>query len=283
MNERKPARNRAASIRQRLLDRARVQKEDFQFLLDRYAVERMLYRLSILEDREQFLLKGALLFTFWFDEPHRPTRDADFLSFGAPDAERLVETVRRLCVMECDDGITYDAGSLRVQEIRENARYQGLRVTLSGDLDNARCNVQLDVGYGDVVTPAPVELTYPTLLDEFPAARLRAYPRETVFAEKLEAIAQFGIANSRMKDYFDLLALAREGAMDLPDLSRAIAATFSRRQTPLPNPLPIGLTQAFARDLQKQKQWNAFVARNRLDAPALDAVIDELAKFVSAV
>lgn len=282
MSERTPPRNRAASIRQRLLDRARAQGEDFQLLLDRYAVERLLYQLSISDERDRLLLKGALLFTFWFDRPHRPTRDADFLGLGAPDAGRLSETVRRLCVVECDDGILYDATSIRVQEIRENARYQGLRVTLSGDLDNARCNVQLDVGYGDAVTPGPVEVTYPSLLDDLPAPRLRAYPRETVFAEKLEAIAQLGIANSRMKDYFDLLALAREGAMDPNDLSRAIAATFERRGTAFPDPVPAGLTAAFARDAQKQKQWSAFLSRNRLEAPALDAVIEELARFLDA-
>jgi predicted nucleotidyltransferase component of viral defense system len=120
------------------------------------------------------------------------------------------------------------------------------------------------------------------LLDDLPAARLRAYPRETVFAEKLEAIAQLGMANSRMKDYFDLLALAREGAMDLRDLARAVATTFARRGTAFPDPLPIGLTQAFARDPQKQKQWSAFLTRNRLEAPALEAVIEELARFLHA-
>jgi predicted nucleotidyltransferase component of viral defense system len=280
VNAQKSPRNRAASIRQRLLDRAHTQGEDFQLLLDRYAVERLLYRLSMSDDRDRFLLKGALLFSLWFHEKHRPTRDADFLGFGAPDAGELSETVRRLCAVEYDDGLSYDIASIRVQEIRENARYQGLRVTLRAELDRAICNVQLDVGYGDAVTPAPVEVTYPPLLADLPAPMLRAYPRETVFAEKLEAIAQLGIANSRMKDYFDLLALAREDAMDLHDLSRAIAVTFERRKTGFPDPLPVGLTQAFALDAQKQKQWSAFLARNRLEAPTLDVVIEELARFL---
>ena len=188
--------------------------------------------------------------------------------------------MRRICAIEFEDGIAYDPDSIKVVEIREHATYPGLRVTLRAELDKARCIVQLDVGYGDAVTPGPVDITYPGLLNDLPTPSLRAYPRETVFAEKLEAIAQLGIANSRMKDYFDLWALAREGAMDLHELSQAIAATFARRGTPLPAPMPAGLTAAFSDDAQKQKQWNGFVARNRLDVPALDAVVEGLATFV---
>lgn len=165
-------------------------------------------------------------------------------------------------------------------EIREHATYQGLRVTLRAELEKARCIVQLDVGYGDTVTPGSVDIRFPGLLDDLPTPALRAYPRETIFAEKLEAIAQLGIANSRMKDYFDLWALACEGAMDIHELGRAIAATFARRGTPLPAPTPTGLTAAFSDDAEKQRQWNAFVARNRLDAPALDVVVEVLAIFV---
>jgi predicted nucleotidyltransferase component of viral defense system len=274
------ARNLAASIRQRLLDRARARGEDFQLLLDRYAVERLLYRLSISDVRDEFLLKGALLFALWFNTPHRPTRDADFLGNGPRDSRALAGTIRRVCAIECEDGISYDPDSIKVVEIREQAAYQGLRVTLRAELDKARCIVQLDVGYGDAVTPGPVDIRFPGLLDDFPTPALRAYPRETVFAEKLEAMAQLGITNSRMKDYFDLWALAREGAMDIHELGRAIAATFARRGTPLPAPTPTGLTAAFSGDVQKQRQWKAFVARNRLDAPALDAVVEALAIFV---
>lgn len=265
-------RNLAASIRQRLLDLARARGEDFQLLLDRYAVERLLYRLSVSEARHDFLLKGALLFAVWFDAPHRPTCDADFLGFGPADAQRLMETVLRVCAIGCDDGIAYDAASVQVQEIREQANYQGLRVNLRATLGNARCMVQLDVGYGDAVTPAPAEIVYPSLLDDLPAPRLRVYPREAVFAEKLEAIVVLGIANSRMKDYFDLRALAREGAMDAANLAHAIAATFQRRGTPLPEAMPLGLTREFGRDAGKLRQWNAFLARNRLEAPVSLAI-----------
>ncbi len=280
MSEARSPRNLPASIRQRLLNRAKAKNEDFQLLLDRYAVERLLYRLSISDLRNDFLLKGALLFLLWFNAEHRPTRDADFLGTGQPDAERLAESVRRLCSMKSDDGIEYDSDSIKVQEIRENASYQGLRVTLHATLDHARCTVQLDIGYGDAVTPAPIDITYPSLLDGLAPPKLRAYPRETVFSEKLEAIVILGMANTRMKDYFDLLALAREKAMNPTELALAIRATFDRRKTEIPEKMPTGLTTDFATEAQKQKQWRAFLDRNRLDAPALDTVVEELASFL---
>jgi predicted nucleotidyltransferase component of viral defense system len=280
VNAARRPRDLPASIRQRLLDLSRERGEDFQTILDRYAVERLLYRLSVSDRRDQFLLKGALLFAVWFDAPHRPTRDADLLGFGEPDAARLADSVRGLCAIAAEDGMTYEAASVRVQEIREQAAYPGLRVNLRATLGNARCNVQLDVGFGDAVTPEPVEEEYPSLLDDLPSPRLRVYPRESVYAEKVEAIARFGIANSRMKDYFDLLTLAREGAMDPAILAQAIAATFERRRTQLPDAMPLGLTAEFAGDPVKRRQWAAFLGRNRLEAPALEATIDELARFL---
>lgn len=280
MSAARAPRDLAASIRQRLLDLARGRGEDFQLLLDRYAVERLLYRLSVSEQREEFVLKGALLFAVWFDEPHRPTRDADLLGFGVPDAVRLADSMGTLCAIGADDGMAYHPASIKVREIREQASYAGLRVNLRAMLGNARCNVQLDVGFGDAVTPAPVEVEYPSLLADLPAPRLRVYPRESVYAEKLEAIVQLGIANSRMKDYFDLVILAREGAMEPTMLARAIVATFERRGTLLPETMPLGLSAEFARDTGKRRQWDAFLKRNRLNAPALDATIEELVRFL---
>lgn len=274
--------NLAASIYARLSARARQRGDNFQEVLTRYGVERFLYRLSRIPAREKLWLKGALLFDLWFDVPHRPTRDADFLGFGPADQDALELAVRDACAVEAEDGMSYDAGSIRVREIREDARYGGLRVTLQGRIEKARCPVQLDVGYGDAVTPGPEEATYPTLLDGLPPPRLRVYPRETVVAEKLEAIASLGMANSRMKDYFDLRALAREGAVDPDTLAEAIAATFASRGTVLSAGLPLGLEDEFARDKLKQSQWNAFIAKNRLEAPALEIVVREVRSFVEA-
>lgn len=270
----------AASVQARLLNRAKERGEDFSLVLSRYAVERFLYRLSVSPGRDRYWLKGALLFDLWFDVPHRPTRDADFLGFGPADAEALATTVRDICAIAGSDGMVFDPASIRVEAIREQAGYAGLRVRLTGLLGKSRCSVQLDVGYGDAVTPGPEEIVYPTLLDDQPAPRLRAYPRATVVAEKLEAMVSLGIANTRMKDYFDVYALAREGALDARSLADAIAATFDRRGTTLPSAVPLGLSEEFARDAAKLNQWRAFLGKNRIEAPALEAVVAELRHFL---
>lgn len=270
---------RAASIHARLLNRAKKRDEDFNLLLTRYATERLLYRLSISPERDQFLLKGALLFDLWFDVPHRPTHDADFLGFGSADSAMLAATVRLVCAIDSDDGMCFDTDSVVVTEIREETSYGGLRVKLKGFLGNANCTLQLDVGYGDA---APSETGLPTLLDGVPAPRLRVYPRETVVAEKLEAIASMGLGNSRMKDYFDLRALLREDRLEPRLLVQAIAATFSRRRTPLPDGLPLGLTSEFSRDGRKTQQWNSFLAKNKLKAPPLEQVVTEVADGLAA-
>lgn len=270
---------RAASIRARLLALARKSGEDFNLVLNRYAIERFLYRISISRVRDAFVLKGATLFDLWFGVPHRATRDADFLGFGAEDAEALRRTLQELCSIEADDGLVFDPRSVVIEEIRENARYGGLRARLVAHLGSARCTAQIDVGYGDAVTPAPEEAVCPVLLDDLPAPRLRVYPRATVMAEKLEAIISLGMANSRMKDYFDLLALIQEGEVTRDQVLAAIAATFKRRDTPLPDGVPVGLSMEFARDPAKLAQWRGFLGRNRLQAPALDAVVATLREY----
>lgn len=271
----------AASIHARLLNRAKARGEDFNLILTRYGLERFLYRLSLVPAREVYWLKGAMLFDLWFDIPHRPTRDADFLGFGPMDTEALASTIREICAVAVDDGMAYDPDLISIEEIREDARYGGLRVRLLGRLGNARCTVQLDVGYGDAVTPGPEEAVYPTLLEDLPPPRLRVYPRTAVVAEKLEAMVSLGMTNSRMKDYFDLRALAREGALNARQLGDAIAATFQRRGTQVPVELPLGLSDEFARDVAKLAQWKAFLSKNRLEAPTLEEVIAEIRGFVA--
>lgn len=271
--------NRAASIRARLKLHADATAQDFNAILTRYGLERLVYRLSVSEQAPNFLLKGALLFALWFDQPHRPTRDIDLLGFGSDDPELMAILFRTICTIEADDGIVFNVESVKAMETRLAENYGGVRVELEASLDGARIKLQIDIGFGDVVTPAAQEIAYPTLLSDVPAPKLRVYPRETVFAEKLEAITSLGLPNSRMKDYFDLLALARENAMDPESLAKAIAATFKRRGTGLPKGLPLGLTTEFSEDARKKKQWRAFVGKNRLKAPELDEVIIELARF----
>lgn len=265
--------NKPASHRARLLNKAKAEKQDFSLVLTRYGLERLLYRLSISSHKDRFLLKGALLFDMWFDVPHRPTRDIDLLGFGLAEEPLVHEAFREICGIECDDAIVFDADSIRVAEIRKDANYSGLRVTLVGLLDGARCPVQIDIGYGDAVTPAPELADYPVMLDDLPAPKLRVYPRYTVVAEKFEAIVSLGMANSRLKDYFDLWVLLSTQALDRGVLQEAITATFARRLTALPTSTPIGLSPVFGEDPQKIKQWQAFIQKNQLQAPPLNAVI----------
>lgn len=274
------ARNIAASVRARLLNRARETGQDFSLILIRYALERLLYRLSISAYADQFLLKGALLFDLWFDIPHRPTRDADFLGLGSTELPDLETIFRNICTVDAEDGVTFRPDTVQAAEIRKEANYDGVRVTLLGLIDGARCPVQIDIGFGDAVTPGPEEVQYPVMLPDFQAPRLRVYPRYPVVAEKLEAITALGIANSRMKDFFDLWILSRHTEFDGDTLRRAIRATFVRRKTPLPADVPFGLTDDFARDPQKQTQWQAFLGKNRLEALQLEVLVAALRDFL---
>jgi hypothetical protein len=276
-------RNLAASIRDRLLNKARAEKLDYNLLLTRYALERMIYRLSISAERERFLLKGALLFDVWFDVPHRPTHDADFLGFGTAQIPQVAAVFRDICRIQVDDGIVFDPESVKAVEIRKEANYAGIRVTLLGMLDNARCPVQADIGFGDAVVPGPDEVDYPVLLADMPAPHLRVYPRYTVVAEKLEALTSLGMLNSRMKDYFDLWVLAKYSEFDRQILIRAVAATFERRQTGIPEGVPIGLSDEFANDSLKGKQWNAFLRKNAIDQKPLSEIVTDLRDFLMPV
>lgn len=276
-------RNLGASVRARLLNKARAEKLDFNLLLTRYALERMLYRLSVSKQRDQFLLKGALLFDLWFDVPHRPTHDADFLGFGPAEIPHIETLFREVCQIEADDGIVFLAETVKADEIRQEANYAGVRVTLMGMLDSARCPVQLDIGFGDAVVPGPDEVRYPVILDQMAAPHLRVYPRYTVVAEKLEALTSLGMLNSRMKDYFDLWILAKHAEFDGSVLTRAIRATFERRGTAIPHRLPIGLSDEFAHDAQKEKQWQAFLRKNALEQTSLPMTVDALRAFLLPV
>lgn len=239
--------------------------------------------LALSKHADQFLLKGALLFDLWFDLPHRPTRDADFLGFGSAELPEIESVFRDICTIESHDGVAFQPNTVHAADIRKEANYAGVRVVLLGVIDSARCHIQIDIGFGDAVTPGPEDVEYPVMLTEFAAPKLRAYPRYTVVAEKVEALSSLGIANSRMKDYFDLWILAQHTDFDGETLRQAVQATFDRRRTALPGQAPFGLTPAFAQDLQKKVQWQAFLQRNRLEALDLSDVIATLATFMLPV
>ena len=271
------AANVPAAVRQRLRKLAQERKEDFQTLLVRFALERLLFRLSISKYADQFILKGAMLFQLWFDLPQRSTRDADFLGFGDAEPKTLAEIFRGLTLMMLpelvEDGVEFLPDSVRAEPIREAASYPGVRVSMTARLDGARIPVQCDIGFGDVVTPAAESTTLPVLL-QLPTPILRVYPAETVIAEKLEAMVKLAGFNSRMKDYFDLWVLFTRGSLDRKLLPMAVRATFERRGTELPSDEPTGLGDAFVH--QQQTLWNAFVKRNGLIAPAFAEVVASL-------
>lgn len=265
--------NLGASVLARLLNLAKQRGDDYNLLLNRFALERLLCRLAASAHADRFLLKGALLFSLWYDQPHRPTRDADLLGFGPDDAETLIATFRDIAAIELDDGIAFDAQSVRADVIREDNRYGGLRVRLTSRIGNARCALQIDVGFGDAVTPEPQTVVFPVLLDDFAAPTLKVYPVYAVIAEKYHAMAVLGLANTRMKDFFDIAVIAQRTDLDGSTLARAIAATFTRRGTVLPNEPPVALTHSFAHDAAKQLQWQAFLNKGRLAASTLPETV----------
>ncbi len=266
----------AASVRARLLNVAKTQGADFNQVLVRFGLERILYRLSQSAHADHFLLKGALLFTLWYDMPHRTTRDADLLGFGDSDIESIAQTFRDIASVEVDDGITFDPASVIVEEIRKDAGYAGARVLISGEVAKARCKTQIDIGFGDAVTPGPVHAVYPVLIADLPAPRLRTYPVYTVISEKLHAIALLGMTNSRLKDYLDLWVLLDREALNANTLARAIAATFARRGMAVPATLPVGLTDEFSTDSSRQAMWQALLNKHEITMISLFEVVTEL-------
>jgi predicted nucleotidyltransferase component of viral defense system len=270
------AQDLAASVRARLLTIAKAEQTDFNAVLVRYALERFLYRLSQSAHADQFVLKGAMLFNLWYAMPHRPTRDVDLLGFGASDLASLAQAFREIVAVAVDDGMVFDAASVQVEEIRKSAGYAGARVVVSAELARARCKTQIDIGFGDAITPGPVDATYPVLIADFAPPQLRTYPVYTVVAEKLHAIVLLGMTNSRLKDYLDLWVLLGRETLDADTLASAIAATFTRRGTPLPAELPIGLSGEFAEDRSHLALWAAFLRKNALATIPLGEVVDTL-------
>ncbi len=280
---RPPLKNVGASVRARLTDYARQRDENAQLVMLRFAIERLIYRLAQSGYRDHFILKGAMLFSLWASVPYRSTGDLDLLGQGDPAPDRMAGIFKALCELAApDDGVVYDPGSVRAVSTRDDEDYPGVRITLTATIANARLPIQIDIGFGDAVTPAASEVTYPSLLD-FPKAVVKAYPPETVVAEKLEALVTLGVRNTRMKDFFDLWVIAKTFTFDGTTLAAAVAATFARRQTPLAAETPFALTEAFYADPSKNAQWKAFLERTAIAIPPapFPELVTLIATFVS--
>jgi hypothetical protein len=256
-------RNIAASVHQRLLNKSKELARPFNDLLQFYAIERFLYRLSRSSYAEKFVLKGALMLMVWEVPAIRSTMDIDMLGKIKNSTDTIIAVVRDICLQEVEpDGIAFDPKSVRGQVITEEADYEGVRVQFRGSLDNARITIQLDVGFGDIVIPSPKLMAYPTILD-LPAPQIRGYSKESTIAEKFEAMVRRGIMNSRMKDFWDIRSLSRQFDFDGKTLASAIAETFAARHTVIPFD-PVAFTEAFIQDKTKQSQWKAFLRKNRM-------------------
>jgi predicted nucleotidyltransferase component of viral defense system len=282
VSKEQPADIATASIRRRLYDLSRERGEDFQLILTWYAAERLLYRLSRSKHSKEFILKGAMLLNVWMDRSHRPTRDLDFAGQGDSSPERLIGVFNEICQVEVEpDGLQFDPESIQVTEIREIHEYQGQRIRLIANLGKARINVQVDIGFGDAVTPEARQITYPTLLD-LPAPLILVYPIETVVAEKLQAMIVLGMLNSRMKDFYDVRMISRQFKFEGSKLAEAIRVTFDRRRTEIPESIPTAFSGEFALDTDKGIQWKAFLKRSGLERipVELPQVIDELRVFL---
>jgi predicted nucleotidyltransferase component of viral defense system len=274
----------AASVRQRLLNQSRAQSRPFQELLQYFAMERFLYRLAKSPYADRFTLKGALLLTAWRAPLSRPTMDIDLAGQTNNQLDHIKEVVGTVCELGVDpDGVQFNRGAIEVSRIKEDADYEGVRVQFDATLAKARIPMQLDIGFGDVITPGPTGIEYPTLLN-FPAPVLRAYPRETVVAEKLEALTALGLLNSRMKDFYDLALLFRLYPFEGQRFWEPVSATFRHRGTAI-EPEPIGLTQAYSDDPARAIQWRAFVRRSRFgeEAGDLARLIGEIRSFALPV
>lgn len=271
--------NLPASIRARLLNKAKERNEDFQNILIRFANERLLYRISVSPHKDAFFLKGAALFSIWFNEPHRSTKDIDLLSFGEIDLAKMEAIFREISAIGSEDGIEFDTDSVSSSEIREDQAYKGIRITLNATLDGAKINLQIDIGFGDAVTPKAQRREIATILP-LPKPELRIYPKETVVAEKFEAMVKLGLANSRMKDFWDLQYLIEEFEFEGEILQQALRRTFENRSTNFPKEIPMALTEKFVSDRDAAKNWQAFIKRNSIKrASDFSETIKNLANF----
>lgn len=271
--------NIAASAKARLANISRATQTPFDILLIQYVLERILYRLSTTSHRQHFILKGGMLLAAWIPNDARVTRDLDLLGHGDASGGTVRRIFEELFSIETDDGIVFDNSDIRLTPIREEMEYGGLRLKTTALMETTRVPVVIDIGYGDIVTPAARDIDYPVLLD-MPAPNIRAYPIETVIAEKFQAIVALGMANSRMKDYYDLWTLGRIIADNPSVLAPAIAATFERRRTEIPTSPPIGLSPTFAKDEVSIRRWRLYLESLGAEESDLSAVVDQISAYL---
>lgn len=265
----------AASVRQRLLNLAREEGQVFDVVLVAFGLERLVYRLSVSEYRDRFVLKGGMLVTLWTADTGRFTRDIDFLAFGSDEETQLKEAFSAILAIDGRDGLIYDTANLTAVAIREDQVYGGMRLRTTAFLGTTQIPITVDLGFGDALGDPKFEIEYGSLLD-FPTASIRAYSPATVIAEKFQAVVALGIANSRMKDFYDLWTLPRAVGIDMKDLAAAILGTFDRRNTAVPATCPVGLSAEFSSEPGKMTQWRAYSGGTALEGKSLAEVTADI-------
>jgi predicted nucleotidyltransferase component of viral defense system len=274
----KTPKNLTASIRQRLLDLSRREGRVFDVVLVTYGLERLIFRMSISDYRDQFILKGGMLVTHWIEDESRVTRDVDFLGYGDASEGHLKTVFSKLLSLEANDGLVFDVDGLTTETIKEDQEYGGIRLKTIAYLGKTRIPITIDIGFGDAMTDRDYTIDYSSLLD-MPPATIRAYPPATVVAEKFQAIVALGLVNSRMKDYYDLWAIHNTQLLKAKELDAAIQATFERRGTAIPREIPIGLSAGFVNDEQKVRQWGAYIASIDREGLSLDTVVEVIRSY----
>jgi predicted nucleotidyltransferase component of viral defense system len=258
----RPIKNIPASVRDRLRIKARETNRPFQELLQYYGMERFLYRLSQSPHADKFILKGALMLVVWNASQFRSTLDIDLLGKTNNDVDSIVDKIKEICIQEVEpDGIEFDISDISGERIKEDADYEGVRVKFNGFLNRARITMQIDIGFGDVIIPAASPVDYPIILD-FPKPSLQGYSKESLVAEKFEAMVKLGILNSRMKDFYDIYLLCRQFSFDGEKLAEAVRETFNNRKTDITDN-PVAFSDEFINDPSKNAQWRAFIKKNR--------------------
>ena len=278
--------NHAASIRARLLAHARQNQDDFQRVLTRYGIERLLFRLSQTDAEAKYVLKGAMLFATWPENAFRPTGDLDLLSKSNPDSAAIEQTFRQVCTVDLpEDGVVFDPSSVTVEAVRDAEKYQGATLRLQGTLGTVVITVLVDIGFGDWVYPPAERHEFPSLLPNLPTPRILMYPPETVVAEKFEALIRFAEANSRIKDFYDLWVISRTFPFEMSALVEAVSGTLRRRETVIPTEMPLGLTEAFAQIAADRGYWSGFLRRTppATQPPTFSKVLEELRHFFGPV
>lgn len=277
----KKVKNLPESIKGRLFQKSKTLGITLNEILQRYAMERFLYRLGLSSHKEKYVLKGALLFHVWSDQQHRSTRDIDFLGHGDSSIEHVETVIKAICQQslpqEIDDGLIFDETTVKGSLIKEDQEYEGVRLKFAAQLGKIPIPMLVDVGFGDAVSEQIQTETFPVYLD-LPAPQIKIYPKETVIAEKLQAMVALDMSNSRLKDFYDIWFLSQTYDFDGEKLRQAIDCTFERRQTPIPKGVPTALTPKFSQDVNKENQWKSFAKKQRL---ANDFTLDNIAKQLS--